>query len=209
MGLGADFAGRQAVSHVIAGVRRIGCVAWRDGETGSSDLLCDSRRTHCVRKEKLDARGRRWTGAGEISAYHHYSGGKASPQFGADGDGKKLAAALGHTVVPLRPALVKLKCRSPYLKALSGCKVDAKASLLQGDEVLAQEWGEVLFTAEGLSGPPILRLSREALVSGRRCSIALNLMDQMREGERQPAAETACRTLWLYESAGDAERHSP
>ena len=110
-------------------------------------------------------------------------GGKASPQFGADGGGKKLAAALGHTVVPLRPALVKLKCRSPYLKALSGCKVDAKASLLQGDEVLAQEWGEVLFTAEGLSGPPILRLSREALVSGRRCSIALNLMDQMREGE--------------------------
>lgn len=111
------------------------------------------------------------------------AGGKASPQFGADGDGQRLAASLGHTVVPLRPALVKLKCRSPYLKALSGCKVEARATLLQGDEVLAQEWGEVLFTPEGLSGPPILRLSREALVSGRRCGIALNLMEHMREGE--------------------------
>ena len=110
-------------------------------------------------------------------------GGKASPQLGADGDGLHLAKLLRHTVVPLRPALVKLRCRSPYLKSVSGCKVEAKVSLLHGDEILQQEWGEVLFTAEGLSGPPVLRLAREALVPGRNCSIALNLMEDMREGE--------------------------
>ncbi|MBQ7916802.1 MAG: aminoacetone oxidase family FAD-binding enzyme [Firmicutes bacterium] len=110
-------------------------------------------------------------------------GGKASPQLGADGAGVQLASQLKHTVVPLRPGLVKLRCRSPYLKALAGCKVEAKASLMHGDEVLQEEWGEVLFTAEGLSGPPILRLAREAMVPGRNCSIALNLMENMREGE--------------------------
>lgn len=110
-------------------------------------------------------------------------GGKASPQLGADGDGIMFAKQLKHTVVPLRPALVKLKCRSPYLKALAGCKVEAQASLMQGDEILQREWGEVLFTTEGLSGPPILRLAREALVPGRNCSVTLNLMEEMREGE--------------------------
>lgn len=74
--------------------------------------------------------------------------------------------------------------------------------------MLAQEWGEVLFTAEGLSGPPILRLSREALVSGRRCSIALNLMVSA-GGRMLLVAETARRTLWLHEGTGDAEWNSP
>lgn len=110
-------------------------------------------------------------------------GGKASPQLGADGYGLELARQLQHTVVPLRPALVKLRCRSPYLRALAGCKVEAQVSLLHGDEILQQQWGEVLFTSEGLSGPPILQLAREALVPGRNCSIALNLMEHMREGE--------------------------
>ena len=110
-------------------------------------------------------------------------GGKASPQFGADGAGVQLASQLKHTVVPLRPALVRLKCRSPYLKALSGCRVETQATLLEGDEVIQREWGEVLFTAEGLSGPPVLMLAREALMPGRNRSIALNLMYSMREGE--------------------------
>ena len=111
------------------------------------------------------------------------AGGKASPQFGADGDGIKLAAGLHHGYAGLRPALVRLKCRNPYLKSLAGCKIQAGARLSISGHTVQTGAGEILFTAEGLSGPPILDLSREALAPGAEAVIHLNLEPGMREGE--------------------------
>ena len=120
-------------------------------------------------------------------------GGKASPQFGADGDIIPIAKQLRHTVRPLRPALVRLKCTSPYLKALAGCGMDALAVLKSDGKEIAERFGEVLFTEEGLSGPPILDLSREALEPGRKAAVSIVLFPGMNAGECFAMLEERCR----------------
>ncbi len=114
------------------------------------------------------------------------AGGKASPKFGADGDGAGLAGKLGLKVYPLSPALCRIECKAAELKALMGVKFVGRAILVCGDEVLQQEEGEVLFTEQGLSGPPILNLSRrtgEELRSGRAVQIQLDMASEQSKGQ--------------------------
>ena len=102
-------------------------------------------------------------------------GGAAMPKTGSDGSGAKLLESLGHTINPLLPAVVQLKTDTTYTKQLKGIKIDAEASVYAGDDVLQSSLGEVLFTDYGLSGPPILELSREAV----RCENAEVSIDIM------------------------------
>ncbi len=81
-------------------------------------------------------------------------GGKASKKLSGGGS-YNLLTELGYTLTKLSPAIVQLKCDGT--KALEGIKTDALVTL--GDR---KEFGEVLFTAYGLSGPPILQISRDA-----------------------------------------------
>ena len=81
-------------------------------------------------------------------------GGKAAKHL-SGGGAYTLLTDLGHTLTPLKPAIVQLKCAGT--KALEGVKINA-AVTLEGKT----ETGEVLFTSYGLSGPPVLQLSREA-----------------------------------------------
>jgi hypothetical protein len=90
------------------------------------------------------------------------TGGKAMPSTGSDGSGYGLAAELGHSLVPVFPSLVKLKLDSPLLKGLDGVKIDGKVQLIQRQDILQEEEGDVLFTEYGISGPTILQLSRKA-----------------------------------------------
>lgn len=114
------------------------------------------------------------------------AGGKASPKFGADGSGAALARQLGLRLRPLRPALCRLECRHPELRALMGVKVDAEAVLRTETGEEQRAGGEVLFTETGLSGPPILELSRRAgeeLEKGRTAAVYLDLCPEESPGE--------------------------
>lgn len=88
-------------------------------------------------------------------------GGRAAPKTGSDGAGYKLARQLGHTLVPTVPALVQLKCREDYFKAVAGVRTDALVRVYDGRECIASERGEVQLTAEGISGIPVFQLSRQ------------------------------------------------
>ena len=90
------------------------------------------------------------------------TGGKAMPNSGSDGSGYLLAKHLGHHVTPLFPALVKLVLDSPHLKHIDGVKIPGKVQLLDKNEVVQEENGDILFTKYGISGPTILQLSRKA-----------------------------------------------
>ncbi len=92
-------------------------------------------------------------------------GGVASPQLGTAGDFASMLAPLGHKTTRLYPALTQMKCQSDLPKALQGVKFTGQAALWQGDRLLAEASGEVLFAAYGLSGPPILQLSRLAAMN--------------------------------------------
>ena len=115
------------------------------------------------------------------------AGGRASNQMGSAGEGYEISKKLGIQVSRLFPALVKLRCESPYLRRLAGVKIEqGGAAVWAGQENLRQEQGEILFTQDGLSGPPILQLSRSAglgLAERRNVCIQLDLFPSMDEGQ--------------------------
>lgn len=88
------------------------------------------------------------------------AGGSAAPKLGTDGSGFELLKTLGHTIVPPKPAIVQVKTETGYVRQLKGVKVDAVASVRVDGKIIRTENGEVLFCEYGLSGPPILQLSR-------------------------------------------------
>ncbi|GAB6168777.1 NAD(P)/FAD-dependent oxidoreductase [Clostridium carnis] len=89
-------------------------------------------------------------------------GGKSAIKTGSDGSGYNLAKSLGHSVIETVPGIVQLKLDYPHLKALSGIKFDGFATLLVDNNPIRREFGEILFTDYGISGPPILQLSGHA-----------------------------------------------
>ncbi len=91
------------------------------------------------------------------------TGGKASPQLGSDGKGYELAKSLGHEIIEPFPALVQLKLSGKYLKRIAGIKFDGIVKAYAGDRLIREEEGEILFTDYGISGPPILQVSRKVI----------------------------------------------
>lgn len=120
-------------------------------------------------------------------------GGKSLASTGSDGSGYSLAKSLGHTIINPIPALVQLKLDYKNLRALSGVKFNGIAEIYINDKLERKEFGEVLFTDYGISGPPILQLSRTAsyaLSKGKKVSIRVNMMYSMKEEELENFLET-------------------
>ncbi len=92
------------------------------------------------------------------------TGGKASPAHGSDGSGYPFAKSFGHTVIPPLPAIVQLKADGKFFKTLAGVRTDGKVTLHIGKETYSEE-GELLFAAYGLSGIPVMQVSRYASVA--------------------------------------------
>ena len=90
------------------------------------------------------------------------AGGRAGPQFGSDGSGLRLAQKLGHHLIEPLAAIVALRLGAPFLRRLKGVKFIGRAEVRCGADVLRRESGEILFTDNGVSGPPVLQLSRTA-----------------------------------------------
>ena len=107
------------------------------------------------------------------------TGGKSAPKTGSDGSGYTLAKQLGHSVISQVPALVQLKLNYDRLKALSGVKFDGYAEISINHESVQKEFGEILFTDYGISGPPILQLSRTAsygLSKNNKVSLKIDML---------------------------------
>ena len=91
------------------------------------------------------------------------AGGASYPGTGSNGEGAKLAAEAGHTIVELRPSLVPLESDYPYVDDLQGLSLkNIGAELLADGKKIASEFGEMLFTHFGVSGPIVLSLSNKA-----------------------------------------------
>lgn len=107
------------------------------------------------------------------------TGGKSAASTGSDGSGFNIAKSLGHNIITPVPALVQLKLEYKHLKALSGVKFDGFAKVLVNEKPIRKEFGEILFTNYGISGPPILQLSRIAsynLEKANKVTLQIDLM---------------------------------
>lgn len=107
------------------------------------------------------------------------TGGASYPATGSNGDGFKFARKLGHSVITPRPALVPLKTSEEWVKELQGLALrNVEASLWVEGKKKISEFGEMLFTHFGVSGPIILTLSRQAgdsLRDGKQVELRINL----------------------------------
>jgi hypothetical protein len=106
------------------------------------------------------------------------TGGASYPKTGSSGDGYRLAEQVGHSIVPVRPALVPLVIAGSEPRAMMGLSlrnVDVRL-LLDGQE-FARDFGEMLFTHFGVSGPIILTLSGPAVarLNRGRLEMSINL----------------------------------
>lgn len=114
------------------------------------------------------------------------TGGKAAPATGSDGDGFLLARELGHTVTEIFPALVQLMLEGDFFPRIAGVKLVGTAEVLYKNESLARDRGDILFADYGVSGPPILQISRKAgelLNSGKEVYLKINIMDTFAKEE--------------------------
>lgn len=104
------------------------------------------------------------------------TGGASYPRTGSSGDGYRLAAGLGHHIVPIRPALIPLVVQERWASSLQGLSLqNVQASLLLDNKPLAQAFGEMLFTHFGVSGPIILTLSKHAVDALPKGHVTLSL----------------------------------
>lgn len=90
------------------------------------------------------------------------TGGASYPQTGSDGSGFKIAKALGHTVTALVPSLVPLTSGDADCKRLQGLSlknVSIKIRDTESGKVIFEDFGEMMFTHFGLTGPMVLSAS--------------------------------------------------
>ena len=125
------------------------------------------------------------------------TGGCSYPATGSTGDGYKMAAAVGHTVIQPEGSLVPLETAGEdhlEMQGLSLRNVGVKL-LNEKGKVLFKDFGELLFTHFGISGPTVL--SASAHLKGVNCKIIIDLKPALDEGKLN---ERILRDLETYKN---------
>jgi len=113
------------------------------------------------------------------------TGGKSYPGTGSTGDGYELARQVGHTIEKPIPALVPLETKGSIAQILQGLNLkNVKAVIWVDGKKAGEDFGEMIFTHFGLSGPIILTLSRiavAALQNNKKVEITIDLKPALDE----------------------------
>ncbi len=104
-------------------------------------------------------------------------------KIGGFNNGIKMLEKAGHNSVKLTPSIAQLKAQNNVLKSLKGIKTDSLAVLKIDGKIIDSEKGEILFTDYGLSGPAILKLSRETARTNKKSEIVIDLFYEYTENE--------------------------
>ena len=125
------------------------------------------------------------------------TGGTSYPTTGSTGDGYAMAAALGHTIVPAEGSLVPLEteghdCQDMQGLALRNCGVKL---LNAKGKVLYKDFGELLFTHFGVSGPTVL--SASCHLKGEGCRLVIDLKPALEDNKLD---ERIQRDLEMYKN---------
>ena len=88
------------------------------------------------------------------------TGGYSYQTTGSTGDGYRFAKKSGHTIAPLSPSLVPMTVKEDYCMQMQGLSLkNVEVKIKDGKKVLFEEFGEMLFTHFGVSGPVLLSAS--------------------------------------------------
>jgi len=113
------------------------------------------------------------------------TGGASYPATGSTGDGYKLAAEAGHTIVPPRPALVPLETEERIVRDLAGLGLrNIQLRVFTDDKQTDEQFGELTFETYGVNGPVILTASGaivDALQAKQKVILAIDLKPGLSE----------------------------
>ena len=111
------------------------------------------------------------------------TGGVSYPTTGSTGDGYEMANKLGHTVITPEGSLVPLECAEDDCLQMQGLSLrNVGVKLLNNkNKVLYKDFGELLFTHFGVSGPTIL--SASAHLKGDHCKLVIDLKPALDDGK--------------------------
>lgn len=125
------------------------------------------------------------------------TGGLSYPTTGSTGDGYSMARELGHTVTPTEGSLVPLEISGEDCQRMQGLSLrNVGVKLLnEKGKVLFKDFGELLFTHFGVSGPTVL--SASAHLKGERCRLVIDLKPALEEGKLD---DRILRDLGMYQN---------
>ena len=112
------------------------------------------------------------------------TGGATYPLTGSRGEGQKFANILGHNIIPLTPALVPIEVKDAKTKELMGLSLkNVEVTIKENNKAIVyKNFGEMLFTHFGVSGPLILSGSR-FIKKGKNYSLHIDLKPALNLGE--------------------------
>lgn len=87
------------------------------------------------------------------------AGGKAYPTLGSRGDLFSALQSMGHSVIPLTPALAPVTCEMKPYQKLQGVRLDAHVRLYADNQPVDETTGNLIFTQWGLNGPAVMDMS--------------------------------------------------
>lgn len=110
------------------------------------------------------------------------TGGMASSKLGSDGSGYYLLKQLGHSIIPVAPALVQLKAEGDFFELVAGVRCDVALQIFIEGTHIASEEGELQLTNYGISGIPVFQISRfasKALLENKEVNVTIDFLPQM------------------------------
>jgi len=125
------------------------------------------------------------------------TGGASYPTTGSTGDGYTMAAALGHTIIPAEGSLVPLETAGRDCQDMQGLSLrNCGVRLLNAKgKVLYKDFGELLFTHFGVSGPTVL--SASCHLKGEGCRLVIDLKPALEDNKLDDRIQ---RDLELYKN---------
>ena len=105
------------------------------------------------------------------------TGGKSYPITGSTGDGYVFAKRMGHKIIPLKPSLVPIEINDEWIKELQGLSLK-NVTLKSFDEenrIIHEEFGEMIFTHFGISGPIVLTTSNFLHGNYKKIKLSIDL----------------------------------
>ncbi len=113
------------------------------------------------------------------------TGGASYPATGSTGDGYQFAKSAGHTIVPIRPALVPLETAGSAAGKMAGLNLrNINVKMLVNNRKRKEAFGEMTFAKFGVTGPVILTLSSgavKAMSEGQKVSLSIDLKPALDE----------------------------
>jgi predicted Rossmann fold flavoprotein len=111
------------------------------------------------------------------------TGGVSYPLTGSRGDGLVFGKAAGHKIIKPKPSLVPIELKETWVKELQGLSLkNVKIKILEGKKVLFEDFGEMLFTHFGISGPIVLSASR-VVNENKSLNVSINLKPALTDEE--------------------------